>query len=355
MARIRTIGFSKGVTKAVERSRRVAGRPSVETIPNAIVAGLTPKRIGNFDGYCGGVYEPSGNVCPLSLVERSWTKVTAARDQPPQTVPIRVPGRALYAGLLFDAFGHFLLESTARLWWALESGFDGPILFNDPERAFTRPWVQEFFALMGLLDRVRVIEYTTQFDEVVVPGPSFVIQKQFHDVFHLPFRRIAETLGVGPGSSASDRIYLSRGNLTRRRCIGEPAIEAHFAARGYRIVHLEEFGLADQIRLVGGAHRVAGIVGSALHTLLFSDVSERSVIYVSRDDSINLNFPMIDELLDIDAIYIQGSAVKIVNHDESDLVLDTDTALTHLRFAERKPGLAARVGTHLRRLTGTPR
>ena len=40
-------------------------------------------------------------------------------------------GEAVYAGLAFKHFGHFLLESTNRLWWPILERFDGPIVFQN--------------------------------------------------------------------------------------------------------------------------------------------------------------------------------------------------------------------------------
>ncbi|MFD2232836.1 hypothetical protein [Phaeospirillum tilakii] len=184
-------------------SPRVEPLPPVGEAPLAVEPGWVPPcrplaRTGR-DGqpitrWQAGVYRRSGTVCPLSMLDRAagpWTEPHDPAAIDPAEVPVR-PGPAVYGGLLFPHFGHFLLESTNRLWWPLRHGFTGPILFQHTQPGQAVPaFIQRFFELLGLAGQVVVTNQPQAFAQIIVPERSMVIRRSIHRDFHLPFARAA--------------------------------------------------------------------------------------------------------------------------------------------------------------------
>lgn len=251
-------------------------------------------------------------MCTASLIDRQWTPVTVAfeRQELPHDGVERLRGEAVYGGLLFRHFGHFLLESTCRLWWPLHERFKGPILFHDPAGGVDLPdYAARFFDLLGISEQIHFVRHPVRFDRVIVPHRSFVIQKEGHPWFRTPFLLAGAAAERGfasmsdSTSTLADGLYLSRARVPGRRINGEDAIESSLASAGYRIIHMEALPLEQQILQIIRHDRVAGIAGSAMHNLLFA-ADRKTVIYICADREINLNYFIIDELMSNDATYI---------------------------------------------------
>ncbi len=292
----------------IERNFVRPGSPAVEVLHDVLVAAGGRHLDNQRELVVGGVHRRDGSVVTSTLLHRAGEVVMVARA--PEEIVAQPAERRLaeaaYGGILIHHFGHFTLESTARLWWILESGYRGPILFqsttSDPLR---RSYVAEFFRLLGLADRIVIAEPTLRVDTLHVPAPAIEIRGFVHESFALPFRAIGErALAEAPDAGSTGRLYLSRTQLSNGLAIGETAIEARLREDGYRIVHPETMPLGEQIALLDRADRIVGLVGSAFHNLLYCRA--KTVCYLGRTDTINENFPMIDQLLGTDALYIMG-------------------------------------------------
>ena len=281
-----------------------------------------------FPGWNGGAYRSDRTHCELSLLDRVHSNVTVPFE-PNELAWFDyqyVAGPAVYGGLLSKHFGHFLLESTARLWWPLREKFDGPIVFQSPGRAGKIPaFASRFFELMGVADRVIVTaQHGYRFDSLIVPERSFAIQKYWHDDFRMPFLTAgaAAERSWRPMSEAVDAVgvYLSRTQLDYRRSLGEEELETAFSRNGFAVVHPEALPLEEQIVLCRKHVTVAGIQGSALHTMLFSD-SPKQAIYICRDYDVNPNYFMIDAMMGNHATHIYNGVAEDAAFARSDRAL----------------------------------
>jgi capsular polysaccharide biosynthesis protein len=331
----------------------MAARPAVDIVADAIVPLARRQNIATFDpadresfvGWKAGVYDKNKQICEASLLDRHWTRV--AVPIPADEINLdrigQRRGEAVYGGLLFHHFGRFLLETTNRLWWPLAEKFSGPIIFqNTAPRRGVPDFAWRFFALLGLADRIIVAERPLGFQRIVVPHRSYIGQRSFHDLFHLPFLvaaaaaerlPLAKSAAFGAGKAG---LYLSRTRFANRNSLGEPVIEKSFADAGFHVAHTQELPLEAQILLVRRHTRIAGIAGSALHNILFSE-GELQPTYICRDYDINTNFFMIDELLKNQAVYVYaGSAAEaeaprpareLLNDHWDDVALDTAKVL----------------------------
>ena len=325
-ADIRLLGAPQRIVASSRQTRLRSDPLGVDIVENGSIPKTVDHDIRIFDsasdwmftGWKGGVYHPSKEVCPASLHERDFTYVTAAYE--PDEVYLdeveHIPGEAVYAGLAFKHFGHFLLESTNRLWWPIPERFKGKIVFqNTVGRDRVPRWAQSFFDLLGVGDRIMVVDHAVSFDRVVVPHSAFTIRKMVHENFRAPFlvagasaeRHARLANGLVPNDAAG--AYLSRTRYKRRQSQGEQRMENAFARNGFDIFHMEELSMTQQIQVMRRYKTIAGIAGSAFHTMLFCDEA-KNPIYINRDYDINENFFMIDELMGNKATYLYNAAAE---------------------------------------------
>lgn len=224
--------------------------------------------------YC--LYDRDG-----ARIDSSMTWTSSRRLGPaPEHIDVprdleRLEGPVTFGGLFPKPhFGHVLLEMFARLWAHDARPDEAPaplVRFTHRQRAlepFERLVLAAAFAKASPLHVT--VGRPTRIDEVAVPHQAVVLGQQMLPVVLPLYDRIRENLS-GPTRTDDRPLYLSRTQLrdTRRRTLGEQALEERLRRRGVRIVHPETLRLEEQIGLVAGAPTVIGLPGSALHLTIF--------------------------------------------------------------------------------------
>jgi capsular polysaccharide biosynthesis protein len=104
----------------------------------------------------------------------------------------------------------------------------------------------------------------------------------------------------------TDKVYLSRSKLSfrERTCINEKRLEAILQDHGFGIFHPQEMSLADQIGLWNRAKIVVGTWGSALSTMLFSEVSQKTILCLT-DGGHDGTFIGVDRICAADTKYVR--------------------------------------------------
>lgn len=215
----------------------------------------------------------------------------------PEAVPggrPRIEGPVLFAGHLFDSYGHFLLESLQRLW-ACRDRPDLPILWSNAVPS--RPWQRDLLELLGI--RNPIIDLggqATDLGRVVLPAEGMQIRG-----FLLPeHRRFLGRVEVEARSGA--KVWMSRSRLPpdRGQVAEDGAIETGLAERGWVVFHPQEHPLRRQIEVFGAARRVAGWSASALHTVLLLRSFDGRLDVLARGEALNPNFAIIAEAMGFD-------------------------------------------------------
>ena len=316
---MRIFGAPQFVHREAQISRLERHALGVEVIDDGVVPRCIKSKVttdggGQFNGWKGGVYDRSGIVCESSLHDRHWTKVLVAyQPEEIDTDDIEyISGEAVYGGVLFEHFGHFLLESTNRLWWPLREGFKGYVVFqNVDQNNRVSDHARRFFDLLNISSKVITVGRSVRFDRVIVPERAFVIQKRVFEEFRIPFLVAGDACErlASPATVESGRLglYLSRLNYQFRRSLGEEHLEDSFRKGGYDIVSMEALSLEHQIMTMRRYSTVAGIAGSAFHLMLFSE-RPKNATYILRDVTINSNYFMIDQLMSNNSVYIYNDS-----------------------------------------------
>ena len=294
---------------------RDAGELEIFNIEDALIcsSNLASHLPSPLHGFFGGVRDRLGAFVAASAVYRGSGIPVMVED--PQgrreDAETRLTGRSLYAGPLFFHYGHFLTESTARLWPALERRYDH-IVFQAPPGgvgALAR-YQQEFFELLGISDRIVLVHRPTSCDALDVPEPASVLGGRAHrnwvSLFHaVREAALASQAGREEGPRSDDKIYVSRTRISEGVICGEEILEEKLRAAGFVILHPEEMPLGAQIRAFGGAKVVVGVAGSGMHNILYSGADCRAVI-ILRDRNTIQNFVVIDSVADAKTDYIFG-------------------------------------------------
>ncbi len=256
----------------------------IQTLHNALVLPERPQD----QKLAAGVLDAKGNYAPLS---RGWIRAGKPMPEPrlaPNEPITDLPGRHLYAGHFRAHFGHFLVESTARLWALdhIQGRFDS-ILYL-PYRGDTAPIARDeapahFFRLLGIKTPVRAMPGALRVEQLCIPELGFGWEDRYagSPAFHAFMRgRLGHIAAEG-----SEKLYISRARLNPQRggVLCETVIEDNLARLGFEIFHPERHPLEVQIARYKAARQVIALDGSALHLAAFVlDPSARVAMILRR-------------------------------------------------------------------------
>lgn len=258
---------------------------AVEILPGAVVV---PAKSSAFQ-QPAGVLRSDGSYCGTDALWRNHRPLTVAPERP-DTFSHTLAGRWIWGGVLWAHFGHFLVESTGRLWGiAAAQGKIDKIAFilKRPGRAGElHGFQQAFFDLCGITVPVKIIDAPTAFEELVVPGQGFglgqIIQgtPQFRGY-------ITQSFGKDVPPEGSEKLYISRSllGLNKGGLIGEDEVEMRLAQEGYEIFHPQKHDMRTQIARYKAATHIVAAEGSALHMFGMVGQPDQKVAMLMRRQS----------------------------------------------------------------------
>ncbi|APE43858.1 hypothetical protein BOO69_10860 [Sulfitobacter alexandrii] len=261
-----------------------------QTLENAVV--VPPAETGFVQP--AGILDRSGSYVGSGALWRNGRALTVAPALPEGELPLR-EGTWLWGGVLWAHFGHFLVESTARLWAldALESEIDG-ILYV-PKRPKTgdevKPFQTDFLKMMGCDLPLVSVATPERVERLIVPGQGFGLGTMITGT--PAFRAaMAGRFGRDVAPDGPEKLYVSRSGLPsgRGNLIGEAELEAHLVEQGYTIYHPEKHDLRSQVATYKAARKIIAAEGSALHLLaMVADPAAQVAIVVRRPSGATRN------------------------------------------------------------------
>lgn len=272
-------------------SSRLAGAPpepeegwsrSIAEVSNSIVV---PPSTAGFRQKTG-IFSSEMDYLPLGATWRYSNRMTLRPDHvdaPQKTYP----GRWLWGGVLFNHFGHFLLESTSRLW-ALDScskHLSGIVFVNKRPRAprSISGYRREFIDLLAADIPIHVVDGNTQFENLIIPGQGLGlgnISSGTPEVRSFFKTRLTETVSPqGPRL-----LYVSRSKLPLQTSglLGEYYLERLLEDQGYTIFHPEKHSIREQLARYMAAEKIIVADGSAAHLLALVSPETQKVGYLNR-------------------------------------------------------------------------
>lgn len=200
---------------------------------------------------------------------------------------VKKRGKWLYAGGLFEHFGHFLSESIHRLWRYKSTEFNGVVFACKPtvNSIENLPnYVLEVFSLLGISqEKIFLARELTNFEELVVPEQGTVLNGVPHDWYVEYLQRIQDKIPK-INENAYDKIWVSRENfLSAGRVLGAGYFTDLLVQNGYTVFKPEEHSLLEQLSIVLSAKKVIWEEGSSMHLLdLIGKLNSSNLVLARR-------------------------------------------------------------------------
>lgn len=236
-----------------------------------------------------GVFDSAGLYCPQGALWRKGRPITLCPDVLP-AVEKTLSGRWLWGGVLWDHFGHFIVESSSRLWPLpqLMDDIDG-ILFipKRPDRSGALLGFQRaFFDQLAPGIRVEIANDPVKVEHLIVPEQGFGLGRitagssAFKETMTQHFAKDVTAQG-------GKKLYISRSNVSLKRggILGEKLIETYLEAAGYEIFHPEKHDIATQVARYKAAESILSCEGSALHMFGMTARADQKVGIIMRRQS----------------------------------------------------------------------
>tara|TARA_R110002049_G_scaffold10127_3_gene50323 strand:+ start:27395 stop:29164 length:1770 start_codon:yes stop_codon:yes gene_type:complete len=237
-----------------------------------------------------GVLQADGSHFAQGALWRNGRALTTAPDMPQGDIPRR-EGTWLWGGVLWMHFGHFLVESSSRLWALdqIKENIDGILYIPKRPRngSDVFDFQRDFVALLGTDAPVVCIDAPCRVDRLLVPGQGFGLGAMAKGT--ADFRAaIAARFAKDVKPDGPKKLYISRSKLPagRGNLIGEDALEQELANAGYTVFHPEKHDLRSQIATYKAARQIIAAEGSSLHLLaMVADAKQKVAIVVRRPSS----------------------------------------------------------------------
>lgn len=210
----------------------------------------------------------------------------------------------VYLGFMRGHWGHFLVDSSVRLW-ALDKAEcqDKRILLNiEGMEAF----YEKLFRYLNVKpSQIIQLNKMARFRSILVPELSYFPEKYISEEYLVPFKKVASQINIG--IPAYDKIYLSRVHFSKgKRELGEKDIQEIFARNGYHIIYPEELSLEEQIWYYNNCKSMVTTNGTIAHNILFANDQAELIILNRFEQKENAHQRAINLIKNIKVIYIDS-------------------------------------------------
>ena len=268
---------SKAKYIADARDRFVNRKSSiVEVYDNATVLPVVKFNDNDVSHGRGGVVDFDGNY-----VEISKTKARVSHKYS-ITECDTIEEKAVYCGFFNKAWGHYLTEVVSRLWYALKNDdtVDSYVFIveKDAERQFDGNYL-EFLKMLGIADKIRIINKPTKFATVVVPEEGLVYDEYYTDEFVKMYEFINKRALAQYNGPKYDKVFFSK-----RKCeisiysnFNEKFVDKFFEKNGYKIIYPEKLSLIETIGIMQNTKSFCALSSSLAHNQLFGHANQTMI------------------------------------------------------------------------------
>jgi capsular polysaccharide biosynthesis protein len=179
-------------------------------------------------------------------------------------------GRWMFAGYLYDHFGHYIAESVPRLWPLLEKNklaINGIIFIGHEGAQLSSMQESVIEALCGPLDcKIKICSHPMIAEELLIPSQASTLGPLSEPSDHY-LGLLSNKQGIRDGIHRQ-MLYISRSKLSSTsRLIGEKLIESILERSGYCIFHPQDYSIKQQLDAYQSAKSLIFCEGSAIHAI----------------------------------------------------------------------------------------
>lgn len=254
-----------------------------------------------------------------------------ARLQSADSDSIFLEGNTLYGGYIRSQWGHFLLNTLARLWYLksdISPGFDHILFFADKNvKLPLKGNYKEVFELLGISDKVIIADAPVSVHRLIVPDIALEHPVKYSTEFLSPFLTIKERINRTKPRSYSTKVFLTRSRLPKasRNEINIEYLDRFFADNGYEIVAPEQLSVSELTHKLHSASVIASVSGSTAHNFLFAPNDARFIV-IERSAACNPFQIPIDMLTGNNHTYIDSFVLPRIAPATGSLFLYSATA-----------------------------
>ena len=282
---------------------------TIETVNNGYILPLKKNFGDNLLFGRGGVVSEEKEYVQLSSIPQrvdgkyDFTKFVQRKDE-----------TVVYCGYLVNHWGHFLIEAVNRLWFYLENkttAYRYVFFVESGNSRLPEGNYKEFFELLGVWEKIEIINQPTQFKKIIVPESAFRGQviwsiryrSIFDEVTYSALSKAPETTG-----QLYNKIYISRSSFSkaRRSEVGLDMMDNFFKKNGYEIVYPEQITLSQLILYLNRSEKCVTESGTTAHNLLFGYTGMKMAI-IERCSIINPMQQALDIVRRADITYIDAN------------------------------------------------
>lgn len=244
-----------------------------------------------------GVFDSDGAFVRESVTFRKVGQFNSEPDFPKENDIRFLKSRYMYGGVLFGHFGHFLVDSLARIWAVCELGdkIDG-IVFTPKTNAGDLQRVarvqRRIVQALGVPHPIINTAHRLRVEKLYVPNQGIGLDDW--GVGSPGFHRFVREQGGRKGATEGRRkLYLSRSALPRQRAsyLSEKILVSHLEDEGYTVIHPQQHSIEEQIALYRAAEYVISPNGSPLHLLAcVGNTNQKVAVIARRSAETNLGF-----------------------------------------------------------------
>jgi capsular polysaccharide biosynthesis protein len=228
------------------------------------------------------------NFSPLRRSSIDWKKVQVY-PTPVNPIPYNKIDSAYYINFFHSShWGHFLTESLGRMNSLLCDKVPTKNIIIRFEHTKSIEWIKS----IPQLSSYNIIPFDNNYlvQKLYLPIPTMVnfhyIVGEHIDTLQKYGEHFSSTIDIIP-----KKVYLSRSKLpkTHRYSANENSFESELKKYGWDIIHIQDYTIGDQIKILSNAKYLLGCMGSAFHNLMMCKNVPEKIIYLTPD--INYIFP----------------------------------------------------------------
>lgn len=200
-----------------------------------------------------------------------------------------------FGGILYDHFGHVLLDTICRLWaYPLVKKLDPYIYFyvpwNTPRYLEKKNFVYQVFEGFDIPHKKIIFSQQTLLLKKIIIAPQkygYGLCKSPDPVFVDFLKTFKYQKSLPKKFLKADKLYVSRVNIEYGlgKPIGEKYFENFLKDNGYKIFYPEQYSLKEQLTIYTNAKKIIFCEGSALHAcILLPDLKAEIAIISRRKD-----------------------------------------------------------------------
>lgn len=251
-------------------------------------------------------YDFEGGLMDCKTIQLIEEAILIRHNKPSQEIPSwnynaadtnKLPGNDstfLYGGIIFNNFGHFLLESIGRLWAYNEyKKFDPYILFyapwGIPDYTKKDNYMYQLFKGFSIpLNKLIFVKEIARFKTVIIPQQKYGFGKcKTPDTIFINFIQSFNIPQQYFKNLSAEKIYVSRSKLpfNTGRPFAEAEFEKYLQTDGYTVIYPEKISLYEQLAIYTKAKKIIFCDGGAMYaTILLTNLKADIAIIARRRD-----------------------------------------------------------------------